>query len=244
VYRGGRLPYIVVIIDELADLMMTVQGEVEKPLALLAQKARAIGIHLILATQRPSVNVITGLIKANFPSRIAFRVSSKVDSRTILDQNGADALLGNGDMLMLPPASNEPVRVQGAFLSTDDTEALMDWYREQKRLRDEAGLAAEAGREDDILEVVRAHEGEGEELEAGDDPADRDKLFREAAMLCIQHQGGSTSLLQRRLRIGYGRAARIIDQLHLAGVLGPPDGSKPREVLCDIIGLDMIAPED
>jgi S-DNA-T family DNA segregation ATPase FtsK/SpoIIIE len=244
VYRGGKLPYIVVIIDELADLMMTVQGEVEKPLALLAQKARAIGIHLILATQRPSVNVITGLIKANFPSRIAFRVSSKVDSRTILDQNGADALLGNGDMLMLPPASNEPVRVQGAFLSTDDTEALMDWYREQKRLRDEAGVAAAEGREDDILEVVRAHEGEGEELEAGDDPADRDKLFREAAMLCVQHQGGSTSLLQRRLRIGYGRAARIIDQLHLAGVLGPPDGSKPREVLCDIIGLDHIAPED
>ncbi|HYR09704.1 MAG TPA: DNA translocase FtsK 4TM domain-containing protein, partial [Longimicrobium sp.] len=120
-YRGGELPYIVVIIDELADLMMTVQGDVEKPLALLAQKARAIGIHLILATQRPSVNVITGLIKANFPSRIAFRVSSKVDSRTILDQNGADALLGNGDMLMLPPASSEPVRIQGAYLSTEET---------------------------------------------------------------------------------------------------------------------------
>ncbi|HSU15563.1 FtsK/SpoIIIE family DNA translocase [Longimicrobium sp.] len=248
IYRGGRLPYIVVIIDELADLMMTVQGEVEKPLALLAQKARAIGIHLILATQRPSVNVITGLIKANFPSRIAFRVSSKVDSRTILDQNGADALLGNGDMLMLPPASNEPVRVQGAFLSTDDTERLMDWYREARRLREEAavaaGLAAADAREEDILEVVRAHEGDGEELEAGDDPADRDKLFREAAMLCVQHQGGSTSLLQRRLRIGYGRAARVIDQLHFAGVLGPPDGSKPRDVLVDIIGLDMIAPDD
>ena len=248
VYRGGTLPYIVVIIDELADLMMTVQGEVEKPLALLAQKARAIGIHLILATQRPSVNVITGLIKANFPSRIAFRVSSKVDSRTILDQNGADALLGNGDMLLLPPASNEPIRIQGAYLSTDDTEHLMAWYRDQKRLRDEAALAAgeapPAAREDDILEVVRAHEGDGEGLEAGDDPADRDKLFREAAMLCIQHQGGSTSLLQRRLRIGYGRAARIIDQLHLAGVLGPPDGSKPRDVLVDIIGLDQLCPDD
>ncbi|HEX8696470.1 MAG TPA: DNA translocase FtsK [Longimicrobium sp.] len=247
-YRGGRLPYIVVIIDELADLMMTVQGEVEKPLALLAQKARAIGIHLILATQRPSVNVITGLIKANFPSRIAFRVSSKVDSRTILDQNGADALLGNGDMLLLPPASNEPIRVQGAYLSTEETETLMTWYREQARLRREAseaaGAAAEERSEEDILEVVRAHEGAADELEAGDDPSDRDKLFREAAMLCIQHQGGSTSLLQRRLRIGYGRAARIIDQLHLAGVLGPPDGSKPREVLVDIIGLDQIAPED
>ncbi|HEX6750499.1 MAG TPA: DNA translocase FtsK [Longimicrobium sp.] len=246
VYRGGRLPYIVVIIDELADLMMTVQGEVEKPLALLAQKARAIGIHLILATQRPSVNVITGLIKANFPSRIAFRVSSKVDSRTILDQNGADALLGNGDMLLLPPASNEPIRVQGAYLSTDETEQLMRWYREQRELREAA--AAEQGyapaAEEDILEVVRAHEGDPDELAASDDPADRDKLFREAAMLCIQHQGGSTSLLQRRLRIGYGRAARIIDQLHLAGVLGPPDGSKPREILVDIIGLDMIAPDD
>lgn len=247
-YRGGRLPYIVVIIDELADLMMTVQGEVEKPLALLAQKARAIGIHLILATQRPSVNVITGLIKANFPSRIAFRVSSKVDSRTILDQNGADSLLGNGDMLLMPPASNDPVRVQGAYLSTEDTERLMAWYREQRRLRDEAveaaGMDASAPREEDILEVVRAHEGDGDELEAGDDPADRDKLFREAAMLCIQHQGGSTSLLQRRLRIGYGRAARVIDQLHAAGVLGPPDGSKPRDVLVDIIGLDQLAPED
>ncbi|HEX2202340.1 MAG TPA: DNA translocase FtsK 4TM domain-containing protein [Longimicrobium sp.] len=249
VYKGGKLPYVVLIIDELADLMMTVQGEVEKPLALLAQKARAIGIHLILATQRPSVNVITGLIKANFPSRIAFRVSSKVDSRTILDQNGADSLLGNGDMLLLPPASNEPARVQGAYLSTEDTERLMAWYREQARLRKEAALAAgeaalEEGGEEDILAVVRAHEGEGDELEAGDDPADRDKLFREAALLCIQHQGGSTSLLQRRLRIGYGRAARIIDQLHLAGVLGPPDGSKPRDVMVDIIGLDMICPDD
>jgi S-DNA-T family DNA segregation ATPase FtsK/SpoIIIE len=247
-YRGGRLPYIVVIIDELADLMMTVQGEVEKPLALLAQKARAIGIHLILATQRPSVNVITGLIKANFPSRIAFRVSSKVDSRTILDQNGADSLLGNGDMLLMPPATNDPVRVQGAYLSTEDTERLMAWYREQRRLRDEAieaaGMDASAPREEDILEVVRLHEGDVEELGAADDPSERDKLFREAALLCIQHQGGSTSLLQRRLRIGYGRAARIIDQLHLAGVLGPPDGSKPRDVLVDIIGLDQVAPDD
>jgi DNA segregation ATPase FtsK/SpoIIIE, S-DNA-T family len=249
-YRGGALPFVVVIIDELADLMMTVQGEVEKPLALLAQKARAIGIHLILATQRPSVNVITGLIKANFPSRIAFRVSSKVDSRTILDQNGADALLGNGDMLLLPPASSEPVRCQGAYLSTEETEAMMAWYREQARLRREAlalqGLDApeDAKPEENILEVVRAHEGEADDVEAADDPADRDKLFREAAMLCIQHQGGSTSLLQRRLRIGYGRAARVIDQLHMAGVLGPPDGSKPRDVLVDMIGLDMIAPDD
>ncbi|MBW3570335.1 MAG: DNA translocase FtsK [Gemmatimonadetes bacterium] len=242
-YRGGELPYIVVIIDELADLMMTVQGDVEKPLALLAQKARAIGIHLILATQRPSVNVITGLIKANFPSRIAFRVSSKVDSRTILDQNGADALLGNGDMLMLPPASSEPIRIQGAYLSTEETEQLMDWYREQARLRREEalerGLDPGASTEANILDEVRAQEDTGE-LEDDEEPGERDKLFRQAAELCIQHQGGSTSLLQRRLRIGYGRAARVMDQLEKAGVLGPPDGSRPRDVLIDFAQLDAV----
>ncbi|HEX2093425.1 MAG TPA: DNA translocase FtsK 4TM domain-containing protein [Longimicrobiaceae bacterium] len=246
VYRGGALPFIVVIIDELADLMMTCQGDVEKPLALLAQKARAIGIHLILATQRPSVNVITGLIKANFPSRIAFRVSSKVDSRTILDQNGADNLLGNGDMLLLPPASSEPVRIQGAYLSTEETERLMDWYREQARLRREAALAE--GRDPDewrrsegnILDEVRSREDDGGDDAGEEEMGERDRLFREAAELCIQHQGGSTSLLQRRLRIGYGRAARIIDQLHFAGVLGPPDGSKPREVLMDHAELDRV----
>jgi S-DNA-T family DNA segregation ATPase FtsK/SpoIIIE len=243
-YKGGALPYIVVIIDELADLMMTVQGDVEKPLALLAQKARAIGIHLILATQRPSVNVITGLIKANFPSRIAFRVSSKVDSRTILDGNGADSLLGNGDMLMLPPGSSELIRIQGAYLSTEETEEVMKWYREQARLRREEALAAglevaEGTGEANILDVVRASEDTGE-LEPEEAVGERDKLFREAAELCIQHQGGSTSLLQRRLRIGYGRAARIIDQLHFAGVLGPPDGSKPRDVLVDFTQIDSI----
>ncbi|HEX2190278.1 MAG TPA: DNA translocase FtsK 4TM domain-containing protein [Longimicrobiaceae bacterium] len=245
-YRGGTLPFIVVIIDELADLMMTCQGDVEKPLALLAQKARAIGIHLILATQRPSVNVITGLIKANFPSRIAFRVSSKVDSRTILDQNGADNLLGNGDMLLLPPASSEPVRIQGAYLSTEETEEIMNWYREQKRLRREQALAEgrdpdEATRgEANILDEVRSQEDDGSAEADEEAMGDRDGLFREAAELCIQHQGGSTSLLQRRLRIGYGRAARIIDQLHFAGVLGPPDGSKPREVLMDHVQLDQV----
>jgi DNA segregation ATPase FtsK/SpoIIIE, S-DNA-T family len=251
VYRDGPLPFIVVIIDELADLMMTVQGEVEKPIALLAQKARAIGIHLILATQRPSVNVITGLIKANFPSRIAFRVASKVDSRTILDQNGADALLGNGDMLFLPPGRSDAVRIQGAFLSTDETESLMRWYREQADQRRAEALAegrdpdaAVRGNEPDILELVRATEGDGDAAGGADEPQDRDKLFRDAAELCIQHQGGSTSLLQRRLRIGYGRAARIIDQLHHAGVLGPPDGSKPRDVLVDLLQLDQVCPDD
>jgi len=246
-YRGGVLPYIVVVIDELADLIMTCAAEVETPLALLAQKARAIGIHLILATQRPSVNVITGLIKANFPSRIAFRVASQIDSRTIIDGMGAESLLGNGDMLFIPPGKSEPARLQGAFLSNEDTERLMHWYSDRREAR-KAALEAQGfmhaeptAEEQDILERVRAQEaleaGGGHEGTDADDN-DRDKLFREAAEVCIQNQGGSTSLLQRRLKIGYGRAARVIDQLHLAGVLGPPDGSKPRDVL---MGFDDIA---
>ncbi len=240
--NGEPLPYIVIIVDELADLMMTVQGEVEKPLAILAQKARATGIHLILATQRPSVNVITGLIKANFPSRIAFRVASKVDSRTILDQNGAEALLGNGDMLFLQPGRSELQRVQGGFISTEETEAITEWYKARHAAREaarrDAGLLEEA--EEDILaaqrerEAAEAADGQGEQGGGGD----RDPLFREAAETCIQHQLGSTSLLQRRLRIGYGRAARVIDQLHEAGILGPPDGSRPREVLIGMEQLD------
>jgi S-DNA-T family DNA segregation ATPase FtsK/SpoIIIE len=233
-YTEGELPMIVVIVDELADLMMTVQGEVETPLAMLAQKARAIGIHLILATQRPSVNVLTGLIKANFPSRIAFRVASKVDSRTILDQNGAEALLGNGDMLFLPPGRNEPQRIQGAFIGTDDSERVMAWYAAR---RDGVAPAAEP----DILEVVRAMGADGEGGGGGPDDGDHDALFRQAAETCIQHQGGSTSLLQRRLGIGYGRAARIIDQLHDAGILGPPNGSKPRDVLIGMHQIDEYA---
>ncbi|HVX40140.1 MAG TPA: DNA translocase FtsK [Gemmatimonadaceae bacterium] len=247
-YTGAILPYIVVIIDEMADLMMTVQGEVETPIAMLAQKARAIGIHLILATQRPSVNVITGLIKANFPSRIAFRVASQVDSRTIIDGAGAEMLLGNGDMLFIPPGKSEPSRLQGAYLSSEDTERLMTWYqgvRDAKR----AALAAQGlvleepiEAEPDILQQVRdkealeAGQAEGEGAEVGD----RDKLFREAAEVVVQNQQGSTSLLQRRLKVGYGRAARIIDQLHAAGVLGPPDGSKPRDVLVGLEELDRI----
>jgi S-DNA-T family DNA segregation ATPase FtsK/SpoIIIE len=232
VYTEGPLPYIVVVVDELADLMMTVQAEVERPLAQLAQKARAIGIHLIVATQRPSVNVITGLIKANFPCRIAFRVASKVDSRTILDQNGADALLGNGDMLFLPPGQSDPVRIQGAYISTEDTERVMTWYQER------------SGRplsEEDILEYVRSREAaDASSDDASEFFGERDQLFRQAAEICIQFNQGSTSLLQRRLRVGYGRAARIVDQLHQAGVLGPPDGSKPREVLLGLESLDMV----
>jgi S-DNA-T family DNA segregation ATPase FtsK/SpoIIIE len=234
-YDEGPLPYIIVFVDELADLMMTVQGEVEKPLAILAQKARATGIHLVLATQRPSVNVITGLIKANFPCRIAFRVASKVDSRTILDQNGAETLLGNGDMLFLPPGKSEPVRVQGSFISTGETEKLTKWYAEVAREAEEAP----AGEEEDIIAVIEAmEEDEGAGAGGGAAPGDRDALFKEAAQVCISNQLGSTSLLQRKLRIGYGRAARIIDQLHEAGILGPPDGSKPREVLIGMGELD------
>ena len=247
-YKGGIVPYVVVIIDELADLMMTVQAEIETPLAMLAQKARAIGIHLILATQRPSVNVITGLIKANFPSRIGFRVASQVDSRTILDGIGAESLLGNGDMLFIPPQKSEPSRLQGAYISSEDTERLMGWYelrREERKAAFEAqGLFVdETPSEDDIIEKIRRREAEEASGSDSDnlDDADRDKLFREAAEVVIQNQHGSTSLLQRRLKVGYGRAARIIDQLHAAGILGPPDGSKPRDVLAGLDDLDRIA---
>jgi len=249
-YTGNILPYIVVVIDEMADLMMTVQNEVETPIAMLAQKARAIGIHMILATQRPSVNVITGLIKANFPSRIAFRVASQVDSRTIIDGAGAEMLLGNGDMLFIPPAKSEPARMQGAYIGSDETERLIKWFDERRAAKKAAiesrgmTFVEPLDAEDDIIAKVRekeamdaaAADGGGEQVDA----SDRDKLFREAAETVIQHQQGSTSLLQRRLKVGYGRAARIIDQLHSAGVLGPPDGSKPRDVLVGLEDLDRI----
>jgi S-DNA-T family DNA segregation ATPase FtsK/SpoIIIE len=197
------------------------------------------------------VNVITGLIKANFPSRIAFRVASQVDSRTILDGVGAESLLGNGDMLFIAPEKSDPARMQGAYISSEDTEHLMNWYQSRrdarKQMLEEHGFmtAADTPSEEDILEAVRKREAEAG---GGDDNEDinaddRDKLFREAAEIVIQHQQGSTSLLQRRLKVGYGRAARIIDQLHAAGVLGPPDGSKPREVLKGLDDLNHIAPQ-
>ncbi len=235
-YEGDELPYVVLIIDELADLIMTVQSEVETPLAMLAQKARAVGIHLVVATQRPSVNVITGLIKANFPSRIAFRVASKTDSRTILDQNGAESLLGNGDMLFLPPGEADPVRIQGAFVSSRDTERLIGWYRGVVE-REES---VEASDERDILEMVREMEEEEARVDVAEEVLeDRDELFRQAAEIVIANDSGSTSLLQRRLKIGYGRAARIIDQLHHAGIVGPSEGSRPREVLVRLEDLDQ-----
>ncbi len=192
--------------------------------------------------------MITGLIKANFPSRIAFRVAAKVDSRTILDQNGAEALLGYGDMLFLPAGKQDPQRVQGAFISTEETEKLMAWFEERRLAR----IAAQAQMdidelEPDIIQIANqraaAEEGYGEEGEGGTAPQDRDKLFRQAAELCVQAQGGSTSLLQRRLKIGYGRAARLIDQLEEAGILGPSDGPRGRDVLVGLDELDRIGGE-
>jgi S-DNA-T family DNA segregation ATPase FtsK/SpoIIIE len=219
------LPYVVVVVDELADLMLTVQAEIEEPLARLAQKARAVGIHVVLATQRPSVNVLTGFIKANFPSRISFQVASKTDSRTILDQNGAEALLGQGDMLFLPADRAAPIRIQGAYVSGRETESLVARVR-----------ALAERREFTAPDTIDLQKVEGAELEETD--GDRDELFFEAARVVIEHDQGSTSLLQRRLKVGYSRAARIVDQLHQHGILGPPDGSKPREVR---IGLEELA---
>jgi S-DNA-T family DNA segregation ATPase FtsK/SpoIIIE len=249
-YRDGIMPYVVLVIDELADLMMTVQGEVETPLAMLAQKARAIGIHIILATQRPSVNVITGLIKANFPSRIAFRVASQIDSRTIIDGMGAESLLGNGDMLFIPPGKSEPQRLQGAYIPGEDTEQLTAWFTARTEARKDAMRArgaTVAADHADIIAEMKAREAldrEDDEDDGTDGEGHRDPIFRKAAETCIQHQLGSTSLLQRRLGIGYGRAARVIDQLHAAGVLGPPNGSRPREILIGLDDLDRISPVD
>jgi len=208
-----KLPYIVVIIDELADLMMVAPGDVEEAISRLAQMARAAGIHLIIATQRPSVDVITGLIKANIPSRIAFGVSSQVDSRTILDMAGAEKLLGRGDMLYYPVGYPKPVRVQGAFISDREVEAVVAHVKSQQRPEyREDMLAQDAGQSD-------AH------------PEEEDELFETAMRLVIETQQASVSLLQRRLHIGYTRAARLIDALESHGVIGPYEGSKPREVL-------------
>jgi S-DNA-T family DNA segregation ATPase FtsK/SpoIIIE len=219
------LPYIVLIIDEFADLIMTAGREIEGPIGRLAQLARAIGIHLIISTQRPSANIITGFIKANFPTRIAFRVFSSIDSRTILDATGADRLVGRGDMLV--SSGNEPVRVQCAFIDTPEIEELTDFIGSQKGYADAMHLPEYVDdSESGVLEV---------------DLRKRDPMFDEAARLVVQHQQGSTSLIQRKLSIGYNRAGRIIDQLEAAGVVGPFEGSKARDVLCvDIIALEQI----
>ncbi len=222
--NGHRfLPYIVLVVDEFADLIMTAGKEVETPIARLAQLARAIGIHLIIATQRPSVNVITGIIKANFPARIAFRVTSKIDSRTILDSQGADQLIGRGDMLFTH--GNELVRVQCAFVDTPEVERVTDFIGSQKAYADAYLLPEFFGEES------------GTSLDI--DISDRDTLFREAAEIIVVAQQGSASLLQRKLKLGYNRAGRIIDQLEAAGIVGPFEGSKARSVaISDLVALD------
>ncbi len=224
-YPDEALPYIVVVIDELADMMITAGREVEEPIARLAQLARAVGIHLVVATQRPSVDVITGVIKANFPARIAYQVASKVDSRTILDTVGAEQLLGNGDMLYLPATQPKPIRLQNAFVSTEEVEALTEFIYSQKGVDLSYLLPAP-----DMKTVGKATGEFGDDDETGSN-TERDKMFDEAARLVVRHQQGSVSLLQRRLKLGFGRAARIMDQLEEYGIVGPPDGSKPRQVL-------------
>jgi S-DNA-T family DNA segregation ATPase FtsK/SpoIIIE len=218
--KGHRfLPYIVLVIDEMADLMMTAGKEVEAPIARLAQLARAIGIHLILATQRPSVNIITGVIKANFPARIAFRVTSRVDSRTILDAGGAEQLIGKGDMLFTD--GGDLIRLQCAFLDTEEIETVTNFISEQQAYTHP-------------YELPEAPDKNGGEQSSAEDVLENlDPLFNEAAQLIVKHQQGSTSLIQRRLKLGYNRAGRIVDQLEAAGVIGPYEGSKSREVLID-----------
>jgi len=214
--NGHRyLPYIVLVVDEFADLIMTAGKEIEAPIARLAQLARAIGIHLIIATQRPSVNIITGTIKANFPARIAFRVTSKIDSRTILDAGGADQLIGRGDMLL--STGNELIRLQCAFVDTPEVDDICDFIGSQRGYP-EAHLLPE-------------YLDESSSNMSADDIGDRDELFQEAARVIVTHQQGSTSLLQRKLKLGYNRAGRLVDQLEAAGIVGPFEGSKARKVL-------------
>lgn len=213
-----KMPYIVIIIDELADLMMTSGKEVEEPITRLAQLARAVGIHLIVATQRPSVNVITGVIKANFSARIAYQVATKIDSRTILDMNGAEQLLGKGDMLFLPGGLPKPIRIQNAFISTEEVEKITNHIYLQKGYSKRFFLPS-------LFEKKASS--------SGSFIADLDPMFDEAARMIVRHQQGSVSLLQRRLKLGYARAARIVDQLEQAGIVGPSLGSKAREVLVE-----------
>ncbi|MCK9280940.1 MAG: DNA translocase FtsK 4TM domain-containing protein [Melioribacteraceae bacterium] len=213
-----KLPYIIVIIDELADLMITSGKEVEEPIARLAQLARAVGIHLIVATQRPSVNVITGVIKANFNARMAYQVATRIDSRTILDMNGAEQLLGRGDMLFLPAGTPKPFRIQNAFISTEEVERITDFIYIQKGFSKRYFLPSLYDKRKEA---------------AGNFLSDLDPMFEEAARVIVRQQQGSVSLLQRKLKLGYSRAARIVDQLEEAGIVGPSDGSKAREVIVD-----------
>ncbi len=219
--REQPLPYLVIIIDELADLMMVEPQNVEESITRLAQMARAVGIHLILATQRPSVDVITGLIKANLPSRISFRVASKVDSRTILDSNGAEALLGKGDMLFMPPGTARLLRLHGPLVTEKEISKVVDWWKAQ----------SEPHYNEEFLKPFREKDREDPEEMDEEEAAELDEVYEEAVRLVVESGKASTSLLQRRLRVGYGRAARLIDLMERDGIVGAPDGSKPREVL-------------
>ena len=216
--KHHHLPYLIVIIDELADLMITAGKDVEGPITRLAQLARAVGIHLVLATQRPSVNVITGVIKANFSSRVAYQVATKIDSRTILDTNGAEQLLGRGDMLFLPTGSPKPIRIQNAFITTEEVEKLTNHVYSQQSYSKPYYLPSIYEKKKDASTGFYA---------------DLDPMFEEAARVIVRHQQGSVSLLQRKLKLGYSRAARIVDQLEDAGIVGPNDGSKARQVLIE-----------
>ncbi len=211
----GKLPYVVIIIDELADLMMTVKKDVEGSIARIAQKARAAGVHLVIATQRPSTDVITGLIKANMPTRVSFSLASQIDSRTILDRQGAERLLGQGDMLFIPPGQNEPTRLQGAFIDDGELTKITDFLREQGK----------PAYRNEILIDAEEMAAEGESAE------DQDPLFEEALYIVRNSKSASASFLQRRLQIGYNRAARIIELMESRGIVGPADGAKPREIL-------------
>jgi DNA segregation ATPase FtsK/SpoIIIE, S-DNA-T family len=210
----GTLPYIILVIDELADLMMTSSKDVEESITRLAQMARAAGIHLIIATQRPSVDVLTGIIKANFPARISFQVSSRVDSRTILDAIGAEQLLGNGDMLFMPPGVGRITRIHGAYVSEDEIKRVTDFLKTQKKPEYDPTV---------MEQVARDEEQEGADLE-------RDEKYEEAINVVIHTGQASISMLQRRLRVGYNRAARMIELMEMEGVVGPSDGVRPREV--------------
>jgi S-DNA-T family DNA segregation ATPase FtsK/SpoIIIE len=220
-----RLPYIVAIIDELADLMMVAPAEIETSIARLAQLARAAGIHLIIATQRPSVNVITGVIKANLPSRIAFQVASQVDSRTILDTKGADTLIGRGDMLFSPPGSSRLVRAQGAFVSDDEIQSIIEALKKNGPPQYAQDVQAQIDRDPEADD-----DDEGGEDDAGDD----DELLQDAIGVLKSTRRASTSMLQRRLRIGYNRAARIMELMEDRGIVGPENGAQPREILKDL----------
>jgi len=214
------IPYILILIDELADLMMIEGRNVEESVTRLAQMARAVGMHLVLATQRPSVDVITGLIKANFPARISFRVATRVDSRTILDVMGADHLLGKGDMLFLPPGSSRLTRVHGAFVTENEINRVVDFWKQQATPEYDQSL---------LMAPPSDEEGGPEEDGAGS--GEQDPMYEDALRVVVEMGKASTSTLQRRLRLGYGRAARILDMMHRDGIIGPPDGSKPRELL-------------